>query len=214
MVIAAFFIASAFVILALGALQAQRKAAEERERRALETELASFLHGLKVPDAEHAEGVWQGMPLKVGIGHYAVTFEVKLTPAVIPYKELLARHAPELAGRLAEVGLTLDDHDVVRGELPRESALPETLVSLENRLPLVAAVRDLRRFAPGALVERLERARSSYDIDSILIELTQHFPDAPEVEVAIELAAERDHQHPDRVRERAERWLGRSGAAH
>lgn len=211
MVIASFFISTAIVLLALGAIQAGRRAAHERERRELEAEVETFLTDAKVPDPEHAEGTWRGMPVRITIGHYVLSFDVTLQPAVIPYKDLMAKHAPELAARLAGYGLRLEG-DKVHGEVPRETMLAENLVSLENRLPHVEDVRALRRHAPAMLVERIERARSSADIDSILIELANHFPDAPEVEQAIERAAERDHQHPDRVRERAERWLKRAAA--
>ncbi|MFO0744159.1 MAG: hypothetical protein U1F43_00605 [Myxococcota bacterium] len=212
MILAAFFISTAVVLLALGVIQAGRRAAHERERRFLESEVDDFLDDPKVPDAEHATGLWRGMPVRITVEHFVLSFDVTLTPAVVPYKDLMAKFAPGLGVRLAALGLRLDEHDKVHGEVPRETSLPENLVALEQRLPLVEEVRQLRSHAPGELVERIERARSSYEIDGLLIELTKHFPDAPETIEAIELAAERDHAHPERVRERAERWLGKSPA--
>ena len=212
MVIASFFISTAVVLLALGAIQAGRRAAHERDRAFLEQEVKTFLTDPKVPDAEHASGLWQGMPLDIGVGHDAITFSVRLTPAVVPYKELLDKFGGGLAHELEVQGVTLDDADTLHGTVPRETSLPENLVTVENRLPLAARVRDLRRFAPGELVQRIERARSTRDIDAILIELATHFPDSPEMEEAIERAAEREHAHPDRVRERAQGWLARQHA--
>ncbi|MCC6625730.1 MAG: hypothetical protein IT385_31130 [Deltaproteobacteria bacterium] len=213
MVLASFIISTAVVLLALGAIQAGRRAAHERDRRTLEDEVASFLDHARVPDPEHAEGSWRGMPLHLVLGHDEITYDVKLTPAVIPYKELLAKFgSPDLVHELEVMGMTLGDDDVLRGRVPREVGLGENLVTIENRLPLALRVLDLRKHAPGELVERIERARASRDIDAILIALAQHFPDSPEMEEAIERAAEREHAHPDRVRERAQGWLARHDA--
>lgn len=213
MVLASFIISTAVVLLALGAIQAGRRAAHERDRRTLEDEVATFLDHPRVPDPDHAEGLWRGMPLTLTLRHDDIAYAVKLTPAVVPYKELLAKFgSPDLVHELAVLGMTLGDDDVLRGSVAREVGLGENLVTIENRLPVAARVRDLRRLAPGELVERIERARSSRDVDAILIALAQHFPDAPEMEEAIERAAAREHAHPDRVRERAQGWLARSGA--
>jgi hypothetical protein len=117
-----------------------------------------------------------------------------------------------LKRRLKELGLSLDEHDRVSGAIPREPGLGENLVSVANRLPAIAAVRSLRKHAPSELLAEIERVHSSAEIDQILLQLAEHFPNAPEMEDAIELAAEREHAHPDRVRERAQRWLSRAGA--
>jgi len=213
MVLASFIISTVAVLLALGAIQAGRNAARERDRRTLEDEVKSFLDDPHVPDPEHADGLWQGMRLRLAIGHDDIAYALTLTPAVVPYKELLAKFgSPELVRELAALGLELGDDDVLRGSVAREVGLGENLVTIENRLPIAARVRDLRRHAPGELVQRIGRARASRDIDAILIALAQHFPDSPEMEEAIERAAEREHAHPDRVRERAQGWLVKAGA--
>jgi len=209
MIIAAFFISTAVVILLLGALQAGRNAKREQERKLLADELRSFLGDAHVPDPEHASGTWRDMKVEITIGHYSIDYVVTLVPAVIPYRDLMAKHAPQLEAELARDELRLDAKDQIHGSVPRETGLAENLVTVETRLALAQEVRLLRRFAPALLLERVERARSSVEVDATLIELAKHFPDAPEMELAIERAAEREHEHPDRVRERAQRWLGR-----
>jgi hypothetical protein len=152
------------------------------------------------------------MPVKLDIEEDAIHFEVTLTPAVVSYKDLLAAHGGDLAHELTVLAMDVSADGVLRGAVPRETGLPENLVTVENRLPLAERVRELRRFAPAELNTRIDRARSTRDIDAILIELAQHFPDSPEMEEAIERAAEREHAHPDRVRERAQGWLTRRPA--
>lgn len=213
MVLAAFLISTAGVIVALALIQGAQHAKREHARESLEQELATFLDGASAADAEHGHGSYQGLRVDVTLGHYEVRFTVQLEPAIIPYQGLVERHAPEvLKTRLEELGLTLDAEDHVHGAIPREPGLGENLVSVANRLPAVAAVRDLRVHAPAELLDRIDAVHSSAEVDEILLQLTQCFPDAPETEEAIELAAEREHGHPDRVRERAQRWLMRSQA--
>lgn len=210
MILAAFLISTAGVLLALGLIQGAQNAAREKARETLEKELSGFLTAPTARDAEHGSGTYEGLPVEVALGHHEVTFEVQLDPAIIPYRELLERHGSEaLKVRLDELGLTVDDQDRVVGALPREAGLGENLVSVGSRLPTVAAVRALRRFAPGELLVRIDRSHSSAEIDRILIDLGRYFPNAPETQDAIDLAAEREHGHPERVRARAERWMAR-----
>lgn len=211
MVLVAFLISTAGVLFALALIQGARHAAREKARETLEKELAAFLDGASARDAEHGSGTYEGLPVQIALGHYEVTFEVQLDPAIIPYRELLERHGKgELARRLAELGLTIDANDRVHGAVPRESGLGENLVAVANRLPIAAEVRALRRFAPGELLTRIDRTHSAAEIDRILIDLGRYFPNAPETQDAIELAAEREHGHPERVRARAERWVTRT----
>lgn len=211
MILAAFLISTAGILVALALIQGARHARREHARESLERELAGFLDGASASDDEHGGGTYEGMPVRITVGHHEITFEVQLEPAIIPYRELVTRHAPPaLVARLADLGLRVDDKDKVLGAVPREPGLAENLVSVATRLPAIAAVRALRRFAPGELLARIDRARAAAEIDQILLQLTEHFPDAPETQDAIELAAEREHAHPDRVRQRAERWLARS----
>lgn len=210
MVLAAFLISTAGVLFALALIQGAQRAAREKARANLEGELASFLDGATARDAEHGSGTYEGLPIEIALGHHEITFDVQLDPAIIPYRELLERHGRgDLARRLVELGLTVDANDRVRGSVPREPGLGENLVTIANRLPVVAQVRALRRFAPGELLTRIDRTHSAAEIDRILIDLGRHFPNAPETQDAIELAAEREHGHPDRVRQRAERWVAR-----
>lgn len=208
MVFAAFAISTVGILLALGMIQGAQRAARDRARTDLEAELATFLDAPSASDADHGAGTYQGMPVTIELGHYAVTFSVELPPAIVPYRELLARHGrAALQGRLHELGVSVGGDDVASGSIPREPGLAENLVSIANRMPAIVALRDLRRFAPGELLTRIERAHSSAEIDQVLMDLTKHFPDAPETQDAIDLAAEREHGHPERVRERAQRWL-------
>lgn len=211
MVLAAFLISTAGILLALGLIQGAQKAKQEQARESLQGELATFLEGAKATDADHGSGSYDGLPVVVTLGHHEVGFAVQLESAIIPYRELVERHAPAaLKMRLAELSLTIDAKDRVSGALPREPGLAENLVSVANRLPTVAAVSALRRHAPGELLGRIDRAHSSADVDQILLQLTKHFPDAAETQDAIDLAADREHGHPERVRERAERWRARA----
>jgi hypothetical protein len=211
MIVAAFLISTAGVLAALALIQGAQRAKREHAREMLAKELATFLEGAKATDDEHGSGSYEGMAVRLTLGHYEVAFEVQLEPAIIPYLSLVERHAPaELKTRLDEFGLTLDDKDRVVGSVPREPGLEENLVSVANRLPAIAAVAALRRHAPSELLARIDRARSSAEIDQLLLQLAEHFPHAPETQDAIELAAEREHGHPERVRQRAERWLARA----
>lgn len=211
MVLAALLISSAAILVALALIAGAQNAARERGRNMLQSELATFLDDANATDAEHGMGTYEGMPVSIALGHHEVTFEVQLPTAIVPYHELLERHGSHgLQARIQELSLTLDAKDVVSGGVPREPGLGENLVSIYNRFPVVSALRGLRRHAPGELLTRLDRAHSSADIDQILLQLTKHFPDAPETQDAIDLAAERKHGHPERVRERANRWMARA----
>lgn len=211
MVLAALLISSAAVLVALALIAGAQDAARERGRQTLEGELVTFLDGATASDAEHGKGTFEGMPVTIVLGHHEVTFSVQLPTAIVPYRELLERHGSHaLKARIQDIGLTLDAKDVVSGGVPREPGLEENLVSIYNRLPVVSALHALRSHAPGELLTRLDRAHSSADIDQLLLHLTKHFPDAPETQDAIDLAAEREHGHPERVRERANRWLARA----
>lgn len=208
MVFAAFAISTVGILLALGMIQGAKRAAKDRARADFEAELATFLDAPAAADDEHGSGTYEGMPVTIELGHYEVRFTVALPHAIVPYRDLLARHgkAP-LQHQLHDVGITVGGDDVASGSVPREPGLVENLVSVANRMPTIIALRDLRRFAPGELLTRLERAHSSAEIDQLLMQLTKHFPNAPETQDAIDLAAEREHGHPERVRERAQRWL-------
>jgi len=52
----------------------------------------------------------------------------------------------------------------------------------------------------------MKTAHGSRDVDDLLLALTYAFPHAPETDEAIAHAAELEHAHPDRIRERAESW--------
>lgn len=217
MILAAFLISTAGVLLALAMIQGAQKAAHDKAREALRAELSGFLDGVEASDAEHASGTFDGMKVELELGHYEIRYTVYLTPAVLRYAELVERFAPaDLRRRMFELELSVEpaasdtnakNPDRVIGSVAREPGLPENLVTIANRLPVVSEIRALRAHAPGELLTRLETAHSAYDVDQILLQLAQHFPDAPETEEAVEIAAEREHGHPDRVRERAQQWL-------
>ncbi|HRE90029.1 MAG TPA: hypothetical protein PK095_12925, partial [Myxococcota bacterium] len=147
------------------------------------------------------------------------------------YADLLERFGtPELKRELFELDLTIEPpagtasglpsagrpatvvKDRLVGSVAREPGLGENLFTIANRLGVAERVRALRNHAPGALLDRLVDAHSAYVIDEILLQLTRHFPDAPETEDAIEIAAEREHSNPDRVRNRAQQWLAKAPA--
>ncbi len=211
MVLAALLISSAAVLVALALIAGAQNAAQERGRQSLEAMLATFLDDANASDAEHGTGTFEGLPVAIVLGHHEVTFTVQLPTAIVPYRELLERHGSSvLQARIAELALTVDGKDVVSGGVPREPGLEENLNAIYSRFPVISALRALRRHAPGELLTGLDRAHSSAEIDQILLNLTKHFPDAPETQDAIDLAAEREHGHPERVRERANRWLARA----
>lgn len=221
MILAAFLISTAAVLLALAAIAGAQRAAQEKARENLEREVSSFLEGARATDGEHASGTFDGMKVDIALGHHEIDYTIELPPAVLRYSELVERFGDdELKHTLYMLGLTVEPapgapgkaKDRLVGSVPREPGLGENLVTIANRLAVAQTVRALRKHAPGELLERLAGAHSAYDIDQILIQLTQHFPDAPETEEAIELAAEREHGHPDRVRARAQQWLTRAQA--
>jgi hypothetical protein len=207
MVIAAFVIASAVVILALGAFQGAARAQQEQTRLAVEQTLGLFLSDLEVPDHAHARGRFGDVGVEVAIGHHAVTLKATLPNVMVRFADLVERFAPpSLRAELHALQLELSPRDVVTGALPLEPVVTDTLVTLERRLALIGAVADLRAHAPAVLLERLKTAHGSRDVDELLLALTYAFPHAQETEQAIAHAAELEHAHPDRVRERAESW--------
>ena len=221
MILAAFVISSVVVLVALALIAGAQRTLAEKARVSLQNEVAGFLEQAEATDADHASGVFDGMKVDITLGHHEIGYTVELPTAVLRYSELLARFGTDgLRHQLYELSLTLEPaagtspkvKDRLVGTVPREPSLPENLVTIANRLSVAQRVRELRAHAPSALLDRLVDAHSAYDVDQILIQLTQHFPDAPETEEAIELAAEREHGHPDRVRSRAQQWLTRSPA--
>jgi hypothetical protein len=222
MILAAFLISSAVVLVALALMAGAQEAAREKARETLLAEVSGFLEGAAAKDSEHASGTYQGMHIELELGHHDIFYSAVLPPAIIRYSELVARFASDdLKRRMAELAITVEPaaneksaklKDRVHGTVPREPGLSENLVTIANRLPIIAEVRALRSHAPGELLERLASAHSAYDVDQILVQLAEHFPNAPETEEAVEIAAEREHGHPDRVRARAQKWLSRATA--
>ncbi len=207
MVIAAFVIASAVIILALGAFQGAARAQEEQTRLAVERTLGLFMTEVEASDHAHARGRFGDAAVEVAIGHHAVTFKATLPNVMVRYADLVERFAPaSLRAELHALQLVVGPRDVVTGALALEPVATDTLVTLERRLTLVKAVSDLRVHAPAVLLERLKTAHGSRDVDELLLALTYAFPQASETEQAITHAAELEHAHPDRVRERAESW--------
>jgi hypothetical protein len=208
MVIAAFIIASLAIIVALGAFQGAQKAQQEKTRQQIAEAVSSFLADSVAPDAEHAEGRLGEAHVKLSLGHYEITFEVKLPPAMVPYPALVDRFANRaLRERLAEFQLEVAAGDIVRGAVPREPSLGETLVTISKRLELIDSILGLRRHAPSVLLESMKTAHDTRQIDEVLLALSYTYPTAPETEEAIEWAAHLEHSHPERIRERAAQWL-------
>ncbi len=208
MVLPAFFVSLAGVLLLWVAFQGAKKAGMERARQRFERELRAFLEGASAASAERGVGTYAGMATTITVGHYELGFELRLPTAVVPYRELLERFgSADLKGRLYAAGVEVGADDRVRGVIPREEGLAENLEAIANRLPLAGEIWALRARAPGALVARLERVQAAREIDEILLALTEHFPHAPETQQAITVATHREHGNPERVRERAERWL-------
>lgn len=230
MILAAFAITTAAVLFALALIAGAQRAARQKARESLQAELAGFLDRAEASDGDHGSGYHDGMKVDVALGHHEITYSVELPPAVLRYSELLERFGtPELARELFELDLAVEPaagakpavsgvagrpathiKDRLVGSVAREPGLAENLVTIANRLGVAERVRELRNHAPGALLDRLVDAHSAYDVDEILLQLARHFPDAPETEEAIEIAAEREHGHPDRVRARAQQWLAKA----
>lgn len=212
MVVPAFFVTLAGVLLLLVVFQGAKKAGMERARRRLEHELQAFLRDASAASAERGTGTYEGMATAIAVRHHDIGFELCLPTAVVPYRELLERFgSADLKGRLYAAGVEVGSDDRVRGVVPREEGLGENLGAIANRLPLAGEIWALRARAPGALVARLERVQAAREIDEILLALTAHFPGAPETQQAIDVAAHREHGGGERVRERAERWLAAHG---
>lgn len=128
--------------------------------------------------------------------------------AVMSYAALMKRHGGrelETRMRLLEVRV---EGDRVIGQVPRENGLRESVITVEQRLPIAAEVRALRRHAPGELLDALECANSAYEVDTLLVHLAAHFRFSPEMSEAIEVAAERDPDFNLRVRTRVREWMG------
>jgi len=98
--------------------------------------------------------------------------------------------------------------DVFVGRVPRENGLAESLITVEQRIPVAAKVRELRRHVPGELVVAIESARSTHEVDGLLVDLATHFPRSPEIPEAIEAASTRDALSRERVRTRVRQWMG------
>lgn len=231
MILAAFAISTAAVLFALALIAGAQRAAREKARESLRAEVSGFLERAEASDGEHASGYYDGMKVDIALDHHEIAYSVELPPAVLRYADLLERFGTsELKHELFELDLTVEPaagavqgvpsagrpatvvKDRLVGSVAREQGLGENLVTIANRLGVAERVRDLRNHAPGALLDRLVDAHSAYDIDEILLQLTRHFPDAPETEEAIEIAAEREHSNPDRVRNRAQQWLAKAPA--
>jgi len=208
MVIAAFIIASLVVIIALGAVQWTQKAQDELARVALERAVDTFLTDVNVPDRHYAEGRYDDLTVRIDAGHHEISFEVQLVPALVPYATLVSRFAqPQLVSQLAELHLKVTAADTMRGSVPREPGLSETLVTIEKRLDVVHAIAALRKHAPAILLGQLKRAHDSREVDEMLLALAHAFPTAPETEDAIAHAAHLEHTDPARIRDRAAQWL-------
>lgn len=153
-------------------------------------------------------GRWDGMPVHLVLGPYDIEYAVALPHAVVSYAALLERHgSDELRARLGRLELEVEG-DLLVGRVPRENGLLESLVTVEQRIPIAAEVRALRRHAPGELLDALENARSAKEIDTLLVHLAAHFRFSLEMSEAIDLAAERDPQFQMRVRSRVREWMG------
>lgn len=208
MVIAAFFIASLVVIVALGAFQGAKKGQDEVARKALERDARTFLSEVTAPDRDHVSGCYGDLTVHITTGNHEVDYAVQLVPALVPYTRLIADFAgPRLLGQLRQLQLEITADDVMRGSVPREPGLAETLVTIEKRLGVALAIGALRRHAPSILLAQLKRAHQSSEVDEVLLALATTFPTAPETEAAITYAAHREHTNPDRIRERAANWL-------
>jgi hypothetical protein len=207
MVVPAFFVTLAGVLLLWVAFQGAKKAGMERARQRFEREIQGFLAGASAASPERGIGTYEGMATTITVGHHELGFELRLPTAVVPYRELLERFgSADLKGRLYAAGVEVGADGRVRAVVPREEGLAENLGAVANRLPLAGEIRGLRARAPAARVARLERVQAAREIDEILLALTEHFPHAPETQQAIAVAAHREHGSPARVRERAERW--------
>lgn len=208
MVIISFIVATGAALLMLLVLVGFNRATYVRGRIKMARELGCFLDDADVPDLNHGTGTWRGMPVRIALNHFSVDYEVELPYAVVPYRELVQRHASaDLVQRLSALELRVDDQDLLVGSAPRENGLAENLITIEKRIALAAEVRALRAHAPRLLEQALERAHSSAEVDELLLALTTHYPDAVETAQAIETAVQRDPQFPDRIRERAAGWL-------
>ncbi len=209
MVLSSFYLASGAVLVILLVLVGFNQATYVRGRVAMARELGAFLDDVVVPDREHCTGTWRGMPVSIALNPYSIDYQVQLPDAAVPYRELVARYAGvDLVARMRALELGIDGRDRLVGSTARENGLAESIITIEQRIGLAAEVRALRSHVPRQLLEALEGARSTIEVDELLMALTRYYPDAVETAEAIEVAMARDPQVPSRIRERAARWLG------
>jgi len=213
MVIISFAVACVGVLFALIALGVLNQATNRRSRAAMLDELSLFLDDVEIPKADVFTGNWRGMPVRIELHLYAIHYEITLPFAVIPQPTIFARYASrELVTRMKRLELRVE-HDRVIGRVPRENGLAESLVTVEQRIPIAQEVRALRRHVPAELVDAIAAAPSTLEVDRLLGELATWFPESPEMAEAIELASQRDPQWAERVRGRALTWIGPKLAA-
>lgn len=206
MITASFLVGLAACLVLVGLMYGARDAMRERARASMQRELAHVLERPVATDAENASGSFAGMDVKVTAGHDIVAVKVALPPAVLPYQELLDRFGSDaLRERMAAQGCKLTAADRAEIAVTREATLADSLATLGKRLELVREVRELRRFAPSVLLERVPRVRSAYEIDQLLDQLSLHFPEAPETREAFEVAAARAGDK--KLAQRAHEWL-------
>lgn len=208
MVLMSFFVATIVMLALLLVLKAFNRATYRRGRAAMLRELAESLDGVMASGLDHASGVWCGMPVRISLGTFSISYEVTLPYAVIPYEALLARHgSEELRVRLDRLELSVVGERLL-GSVPRENGLIESIVTVLQRVPLAAEVYALRRFASQELLVAVEAARTSYELDTLLIQLATWFRFSPEMSEAIEVMTMRDPDFERRVRSRAREWMG------
>ncbi|TNF35192.1 MAG: hypothetical protein EP329_06470 [Deltaproteobacteria bacterium] len=207
MITAALLVGLAACLVVVSLLLSARGALRARAAKRLARDLSTFLSDVRVTDAEHAHATFDGMPLRVTVGHGEVTAEVELPDAVLPYTEVVERYASDaLEEELARAGAAVDPHGRVQLRLVREAELSDTLHTLAKRLAVVRDVRDLRRFVPAELLVRVPRLRTAAEVDAILDAMARVFPEAPETRAAYAAAVAR--YHDARLAARAKRLLG------
>lgn len=216
MVIASFWVASAAVVVLLLVMSGFNRATYRRGRLAMARELGGFLEEADALDRDHGTGRWDGMPVRIAINHDAIDFAVVLPDVVVPYGVLLARYGGEdLAGRIYGLGLSVDGAGHLIGSVAREAGLAESLVSVETRIAVAGEVRALRRHVPRELVDAIDRAQATAEIDELLLTLATHFPTSELMAEGIERAVLREPHGAARIRAWAATWLsGRAQSAH
>ncbi len=208
MVLASFVIASGSMLVLLAVLQRLNRATYERGREAMMLELSGFLDDVTSPVRDVIQGAWKEMPVTIELSLHAIDYRVILPFAVVPYEDLLRRYgSAQLRSRMKELELEVV-RDVLVGRVPRENGLAESLVTLEQRIPVAAEVLALRQHVPAELVLAIESARSTHEVDGLLRDLATHFPRSAEIPEAIEAASTRDADSRERVRIRFRQWMG------